>query len=89
MLKKVEAKYSSNKEHFNLDKVLLLNKLSRLDIERLTHPNLNDNDLAKNVKSRGIDFEALVENHKINENFQKRVQMCFENFGVNVRKVNR
>ncbi|EEB11605.1 NADH kinase, putative [Pediculus humanus corporis] len=87
--KKLEAQFSTDKECLNLDKVLLINKVSRLDVERYYHPDLTDKELEENIKKRGIDYESLVKRHKINDEFQNKVLSCFNKFGITIRNVNR
>ncbi|KAK6629837.1 hypothetical protein RUM43_003657 [Polyplax serrata] len=82
-------RFSTDKDVINLDRVLVLNKVSRLEVERLTNPNLTEDELQRHIEQRGINYNSLVKRHKLNKDFQNDVVSCFKNFGIDVRQVNR
>lgn len=89
MKKRINVQYSTEKDSLNLDKVLLIYKVSRLEVERFSHPNLSDRELEKFIRNRGIDYDSLKRHHNINKEFQSKILSCFKNFGIRVREVNR
>lgn len=88
-LKKTEAEYSTQSTTFKFNKILLLQKLSKLEIEQLRRPDLSERQLEQSIRKRGIDYAEMVRHHKVNKEFQNKVHACFEKLALETKIVNR
>lgn len=79
----------SNNRPLNIEKVLVVSKLSRYEYERKKHKHLNDNEFVRELTSRGTDFDRLIHFHKLHKQFETNVVDTFTNMGINVQVVNR
>lgn len=74
---------------FRLRKALIVTKLSRYEFEQHKHPKMTVNELEHMLRDRGTDYDALIQIHKAHKEFETRVANSFEQFGVEVKLVNR
>lgn len=86
---KLEAEYSTQSTTFKFNKILLLQKLSKLEIEQLRRPDLSERQLEQSIRKRGIDYAEMVRHHKVNKEFQNKVHSSFEKLAVETKIVNR
>lgn len=77
------------KNSIKIDKVLLVSKLSRYEYEKLRHNNLNEQDLEKELRNRGTDFEKMLHHHNLHKKFESNVINTFRKMGMDVEVVNR
>lgn len=89
MFKKNGANCSTERTKFTFTKILLLQKLSKLEIEQLRRPDLSEKQLEQSIRKRGIDYGEMMKHHKANKEFQNKVHACFEKCGITTRIVNR
>lgn len=54
---------------FNPKRILILTKLTRLEFERRTNPNLTDEELSKTLKERGSDYGRLLTKYRIHTSY--------------------
>jgi NAD+ kinase len=64
-----------------IDKVLILSKLSRYEFERRKSNSANDDELEKELRSRGTDFERLIHCHVLHKKFRNQCSQHFEENG--------
>ncbi|XP_037045451.1 NAD kinase 2, mitochondrial isoform X1 [Bradysia coprophila] len=78
-----------NGKQFKPSKALIVTKLSRLEFEQQRQPNLSRNELEKNIRHRGSDYDVMLNFHTIHKEFERKIAQCFNKFGVEVKLVNR
>lgn len=66
-----------------------MTKLSRLEFEQQRQPTLSRNELEKNIRDRGSDYDVMLNFHTIHKEFERKIAHCFAKFGVEVKLVNR
>lgn len=79
----------SDKCSFKLSRALIVTKLSRLEFEQHRNFNLNQIEFEKAIKNRGTDYDAMLNNHRVHKNFERKVAQSFTALGVEVQLVNR
>jgi len=82
-------KYSHRRHPLQLQRVLLLQKLSRLQIEQLRNSDLSENELKTLIIARGTDYEALQKHDNLNRQFQVQVLEAFQKYNIECVAVNR
>lgn len=55
-------------------KALILRKFSRLEFERLCHPNLNEEQIAIGLNQRGSSYESLKHSDQVHRNSLQRIE---------------
>lgn len=78
-------------------KALVLKKFSRLEYERLCHPNLNEEQLAANLNQRGSVYESLIHYDQVQKSCLQQIEstlaqndisyMTVDRFGYNEEKI--
>lgn len=88
--------YSSSKndnisKNLKLKKCLVFSKFSRYDYERyfLSKSPQNDLEFEKKVRSKGLNYDRLVEYKTMNSKFEEKVTNCLKELGIEVQVVNR
>lgn len=79
----------NNDTPFKPSKALIVTKLSRLEFEQQRQPTLSRNELEKNIRDRGSDYDVMLNFHTIHKDFERKIAHCFKKFGVEVKLVNR
>lgn len=78
-----------DEKSFKPSKALIVTKLSRLEFEQQRQPTLSRNELEKNIRNRGSDYDVMLNFHTIHKDFERKIAYCFKKFGVEVKLVNR
>lgn len=74
---------------FQFEKALIVSKLSRIEFEQHKNPNLSTVELEKMLRARGTDYQAFVDFHKQQKDYEDSVAKSFQHFGKEVKVVNR
>lgn len=56
--------------------------MTRYDVERDCHPNLSPEELEKLVRSRGSNFESLMQHHQRHKNYEQYILKTFKDKGI-------
>lgn len=56
---------------------------------RNRHQGISNTQLEKLIRRRGSDYEALIHYHKMQKEFERKVQTALSNIGADVKVVNR
>lgn len=78
---------SPTEDEFKLQRVLLVLKTTRLEMEKMTRTDAIDADLRSILIERGSDF--LVKSHDEHKRFEKEVIQSLEQLNVEVKLVSR
>ncbi|XP_073995395.1 NAD kinase 2, mitochondrial [Rhodnius prolixus] len=76
-------------EKFNFQKVLLLKKRTRYELEKLQFPGISDKQLECIIRKRGSDFDTLFTTHKFQKAFTKGLIEKFKSVAGEVEVVDR
>ncbi|XP_054162681.1 NAD kinase 2, mitochondrial-like [Oppia nitens] len=76
-------------EPFRPKTALLLTKFSRYEFEKKRNPGLNEEELSKNLESRGSDYKRLISHHNIHKQSREHIVECLKKASVEVRVVSR
>uniref|UniRef100_A0A1I7YID4 NAD kinase 2, mitochondrial n=1 Tax=Steinernema glaseri TaxID=37863 RepID=A0A1I7YID4_9BILA len=79
----------TQKMEFNPKRVLLLSKITRLEFERRRHPNLNESELELLLKTRGSDYERLLNKHNHHLSYLNLINSELNRAGIETRIVKR
>lgn len=74
-------------EDYNLQKVLLISKTTRLEVEQTSHPDTDDSEIRELLLERGSEY--LLRSHEQHKKFEKSVIRCLEKLNVEVKIVDR
>lgn len=72
-----------------LNKAVIVSKLSRYIYEKLKHNSLTDKELEAHLRKRGTDFEKLIHHHDLHKKFEENISNTLRNLGIDVEIVNR
>lgn len=96
VIKTQNSKISMSSSHqscspsdFKFKNALLVSKLSRFEFEQQKNPNLSTNELEKMLRARGTDYQALVDFHKYQKEYEESVVKSFQHYGKKVKIANR
>ncbi|OQR68661.1 NAD kinase domain-containing protein 1-like, partial [Tropilaelaps mercedesae] len=76
-------------EPFAPKRVLVLTKFSRLEFEKRRHKDLSEEDLIRDLKARGSDYQSLLHHHNIHTKNRDLVVNTLRNAGLETRLVDR
>ncbi|XP_077293373.1 NAD kinase 2, mitochondrial isoform X2 [Arctopsyche grandis] len=79
----------NEKPNIALDKCLLVSKVTRYEFEQNRHQGSSNTQIEELIRRRGSDYEALIHYHKMQKEFERRVQTVLTNLGADVKVVNR
>ncbi|KAK9886709.1 hypothetical protein WA026_017628 [Henosepilachna vigintioctopunctata] len=79
----------SKDEYFNMNRVLILTKMTRYEYERVKFKELNDQQFERMLRNRGTNFEKLKHHHSLQKTSVEKIAKCLRDMGSDVRIVNR
>ncbi|XP_018332904.1 NAD kinase 2, mitochondrial [Agrilus planipennis] len=88
-LDKNSRRYGDCKLPLKMENVLVVSKLSRLEYERSKFKYISEDELKKELVSRGTDYNSLLYNHDLHKTFENKVVESFKSFNAVVKVVNR
>ncbi|CAB3262006.1 unnamed protein product [Arctia plantaginis] len=82
---------SSGKEKvkLNMEKCLIVSKVTRYEYEKHCHDNICDIELEKILRKRGSDYEAMMETHLRQKAFEENVASSLKKIGLKVEMASR
>lgn len=85
------SRFVSSETHgkLELNKVLILSKLTRYDYERMKFKELNDNEFEQTLRNRGTNLEKLKYHNNLQKTNVAKVAKVLKNMGSDVKIVNR
>lgn len=84
----VDVKFFSNKK-IDFKRVLVLNKRTRYELEKVLRPGIQDEHLETILRKRGSDYDKLFTHHCLHQEFLHKITKNFTNYGSEVETVNR
>lgn len=81
--------YRSTSTKFPFKKALIVTKLSRYEFEQHKNPKLTAVQLEKLLRDRGTDYDLWLYYHQMHKDFERKVAKSFQDYGINVKLVNR
>uniref|UniRef100_A0A1B6LJF1 NAD(+) kinase n=1 Tax=Graphocephala atropunctata TaxID=36148 RepID=A0A1B6LJF1_9HEMI len=73
----------------HLDRALVLSKMTRYEVEKYCHHHLTEAELEKLIRSRGSNFESLIEHHQRHKDYERYVLETFKSLGIETKLQNR
>lgn len=70
-------------------RALILKKFSRLEFERLCHPNLSEEQLANNLSQRGSNYESLKHSDQIHKASLRKIESTLRDSNIEFETVDR
>ncbi|XP_074035811.1 NAD kinase 2, mitochondrial isoform X4 [Leptinotarsa decemlineata] len=81
--------FSNEVNPIEIQKALVVSKLSRYEYERNKHKNLTDKELQIHLRKRGTDVEKLIHFYDLQKKFEDNVANTLRDMGIDVEVVNR
>ncbi|XP_063898054.1 NAD kinase 2, mitochondrial [Helicoverpa armigera] len=73
----------------NMEKCLIVSKVTRYEYERHSHENLSESELEKVLRKRGSDYDSMVSVHKRQKAFEENVAKSLRDMGLKVEMASR
>ncbi|XP_026742412.1 NAD kinase 2, mitochondrial [Trichoplusia ni] len=80
---------SKDAPHLNMEKCLIVSKVTRYEYERHSHDNISDAELERVLRERGSDYETMVNIHKRQKAFEETVAKSLREMGHQVEMASR
>ncbi|XP_054280149.1 NAD kinase 2, mitochondrial [Macrosteles quadrilineatus] len=68
---------------------LVLSKFTRYEVEKSCHPELTESELKKFLKSRGSNYESLLDHHQRHKDYEKYVLDSFKEMDITTKLLTR
>ena len=81
----------SNHKPINYDfsKILILNKITRYEFEKLRNPHLNETELKEKLTRKGSNFERLIEHHNTHMRSLEKIIKTLKDYRIETRVTQR
>ncbi|XP_022816962.1 NAD kinase 2, mitochondrial [Spodoptera litura] len=73
----------------NMEKCLIVSKVTRYEYERHCHENLSESELEKVLRTRGSDYDSMLKTHKQQKAFEENVAKSLRDMGLKVEMASR
>lgn len=81
--------FCTNTSGIKIDKVLVVTKLSRYELEKNKLRHLSDVELNEDLKRKGFNIDKLLYYDKQNKSFQNKVITTLNDMGIEVKVANK
>lgn len=86
---KVFRRYVVSAVPLRIENALILSKMTRYEVEKHCNPDLSESQLEKLVRSRGSDFDSLLEHHLRHKDYEKYVLDTFKEKRIKTKLLTR
>ncbi|XP_075988359.1 NAD kinase 2, mitochondrial [Anticarsia gemmatalis] len=73
----------------NMEKCLIVSKVTRFEYEKHCHDNISDAELEKLLRKRGSDYDAMMTTHRQQKAFEENVASTLKDMGLKVEMASR
>ncbi|XP_053621168.1 NAD kinase 2, mitochondrial [Plodia interpunctella] len=83
------ATSNNEKPKLNMEKCLIVSKVTRYEYEKHSRDNISDTELERIIRKRGSDFEAMKQTHNEQKAFEEGVARSLKDMGLQVEMASR
>lgn len=88
-LRKRGSSATKDDVRLNMEKCLIVSKVTRFEYEKHCHENISDGELEKVLRKRGSDFDSMMQMHRRQKAFEENVAKSLESMGLQVEMASR
>ncbi|XP_072937516.1 NAD kinase 2, mitochondrial [Epargyreus clarus] len=81
--------HASNEHRLQMEKCLIVSKVTRYEYEKHSHDNISDGELETILRKRGSDYDSMLQNHKEQKAFEENVAKTLKEMGLKVEMASR
>jgi NAD+ kinase len=75
--------------NYDFSKILILNKITRYEFEKLRNPHLNEIELKEKLTRKGSNFERLIEHHNTHMRSLEKIIKTLKDYRIDTRVTQR